>query len=90
MCLLGLNQEHREVFSSKQVSSSLNHDWNKGCVSDSNSLPRSVNNLKRCKRKGGWKFHDLSEEGEIAHKRKRPYGQNRLENEIAQVNYQSI
>jgi len=40
---------------------------------------------KACKRKGGWKFHDLSDEGDGFGKKKRAYGQNKLENEILQV-----
>ena len=40
---------------------------------------------KACKRKGGWKFHDLSDEGEGFGKKKRAYGQHKLENEILQV-----
>ncbi|XP_018670473.2 uncharacterized protein LOC108950099 [Ciona intestinalis] len=38
-----------------------------------------------CKRKGGWKFHDLSDECDGLGRRKRAYCNNRLENEILQV-----
>jgi len=46
--------------------------------------------IKSCKRKGGWKFHDFSDESEAPGKRKRTYCHNRLETDILQVRYLQI
>ena len=51
-----------------------------------NVTSTSAGKWRGCKRKGGWKFHDLSDESDGLGRRKRAYCHNRLENEILQVN----
>ena len=45
---------------------------------------------KGCKRRGGWKFHDFSDESETPGKKKRMYCHNRLENDILQVKFGAL
>ncbi|XP_076800059.1 uncharacterized protein LOC143445091 [Clavelina lepadiformis] len=50
-----------------------------------NVTSTSAGKWRGCKRKGGWKFHDLSDESDGLGRRKRAYCHNRLENEILQL-----
>ena len=79
----GLTDVHQGTFESRRLLensfSIKNYE-----LSSSKNLPANAN-PKSCKRKGGWKFHDLSDEGDGIGKKKRAYGQNKLENDILQV-----
>uniref|UniRef100_H2ZCV2 Uncharacterized protein n=1 Tax=Ciona savignyi TaxID=51511 RepID=H2ZCV2_CIOSA len=61
-----------------------NHRADQRETTKSSSPPTPTGRGRGCKRKGGWKFHDLSDESDGLGRRKRTYCNNRLENEILQ------